>query len=65
MRICAIRGEPKKKKMPQQQLEKYPWDAMRAVEKANFDTLFGIFGDASWTSKNRLRKSMPFHLSSR
>ena len=29
-------------------------DAMRAIEKANPDTLFGIFGDASWTNKNRL-----------
>lgn len=29
-------------------------DAMRAIEKANPDTLTGIFGDASWTNKNRL-----------
>lgn len=29
-------------------------DAMRALEKANPDTLYGIFGDASWTNKNRL-----------
>ena len=29
-------------------------DAMRAIEKANPDTLYGIFGDASWTNKNRL-----------
>jgi len=29
-------------------------DAMRAIEKANPDTLFGIFGDASWTNKERL-----------
>ncbi|SDM11131.1 type I restriction enzyme M protein [Catalinimonas alkaloidigena] len=29
-------------------------DAMRAIEKANPDTLFGIFGDASWTNKDRL-----------
>jgi type I restriction enzyme M protein len=28
--------------------------AMRAIEKANTDTLEGIFGDASWTNKNRL-----------
>jgi type I restriction enzyme M protein len=28
--------------------------AMRAIEKANPDTLEGIFGDASWTNKNRL-----------
>jgi type I restriction enzyme M protein len=29
-------------------------DAMRAIEQANPDMLFGIFGDASWTNKNRL-----------
>ena len=29
-------------------------DAMRNIEKANPDTLYGIFGDASWTNKNRL-----------
>ncbi|MCB9230388.1 MAG: SAM-dependent DNA methyltransferase [Bacteroidia bacterium] len=29
-------------------------DAMRAIEKANPDTLYGIFGDASWTNKERL-----------
>lgn len=29
-------------------------EAMRAIEKANPDTLFGIFGDASWTNKDRL-----------
>lgn len=29
-------------------------DAMRAIEKANPDTLYGIFGDASWTNKDRL-----------
>lgn len=29
-------------------------NAMRAIEKANPDTLDGIFGDASWTNKNRL-----------
>jgi type I restriction enzyme M protein len=28
--------------------------AMRAIEKANPDTLHGIFGDASWTNKDRL-----------
>jgi len=27
---------------------------MRAIEKANPDTLYGIFGDASWTNKDRL-----------
>jgi len=29
-------------------------DAMRNIEKVNPDTLYGIFGDASWTNKNRL-----------
>ncbi len=29
-------------------------EAMRAIETANPDTLFGIFGDASWTNKDRL-----------
>jgi type I restriction enzyme M protein len=29
-------------------------NAMRSIEKANPETLFGIFGDASWTNKNRL-----------
>jgi type I restriction enzyme M protein len=29
-------------------------EAMREIEKANPDTLFGIFGDAQWTNKDRL-----------
>ena len=29
-------------------------NAMRAIEKSNPDTLYGIFGDASWTNKDRL-----------
>jgi len=29
-------------------------EAMRAIEKANPDRLYGIFGDASWTNKERL-----------
>jgi type I restriction enzyme M protein len=28
--------------------------AMREIEKANPDTLYGIFGDAAWTNKDRL-----------
>ncbi|TWU24886.1 putative type I restriction enzymeP M protein [Novipirellula galeiformis] len=28
--------------------------AMREIEKANPDTLYGIFGDAQWTNKDRL-----------
>lgn len=29
-------------------------ESMREIEKANPDTLYGIFGDASWTNKERL-----------
>ena len=29
-------------------------NAMREIEKTNPDTLYGIFGDASWTNKDRL-----------
>ena len=29
-------------------------EAIRAIEKANPETLYGIFGDASWTNKDRL-----------
>ena len=29
-------------------------ESMREIEKANPETLFGIFGDASWTNKDRL-----------
>lgn len=32
--------------------------AMRAIEKANQDKLYGIFGDAQWTNKDRLSDSM-------
>lgn len=32
--------------------------AMRTIETANPDKLFGIFGDAQWTNKNRLSDSM-------
>jgi type I restriction enzyme M protein len=32
--------------------------AMRAIETANPDKLFGIFGDAQWTNKERLSDSM-------
>lgn len=28
--------------------------AMRGIEKANPETLYGIFGDAAWTNKDRL-----------
>lgn len=31
---------------------------MHAIEKANPDTLEGIFGDASWTNKDRLSDPM-------
>ncbi len=33
-------------------------EAMRAIEQANPDTLYGIFGDASWTNKERLSDEM-------
>jgi type I restriction enzyme M protein len=33
-------------------------NAMRAIEQANPDTLYGIFGDASWTNKERLTDAM-------
>lgn len=32
--------------------------AMRAIEKANPDKLYGIFGDAQWTNKDRLSDVM-------
>lgn len=32
--------------------------AMRAIETANTDKLFGIFGDAQWTNKDRLSDAM-------
>ncbi len=32
--------------------------AMREIEKANPDKLYGIFGDASWTNKERLPDSL-------
>jgi type I restriction enzyme M protein len=33
-------------------------DALRAIEKTNPDTLFGVFGDAQWTNKDRLPDQM-------
>lgn len=33
-------------------------NALRAIEKANPDTLFGVFGDAQWTNKDRLPDHM-------
>ena len=32
--------------------------AMRCIEKANPETLYGIFGDAQWTNKERLSDSL-------
>jgi len=32
--------------------------AMRGIEKANPDTLYGIFGDVQWTNKDRLSDSL-------
>lgn len=37
-------------------------NAMRAIEKANPDTLYGIFGDASWTNKDRLSDEILINL---
>ncbi|MCB0524124.1 MAG: SAM-dependent DNA methyltransferase [Lewinellaceae bacterium] len=37
-------------------------EAMRAIEKANPDTLYGIFGDASWTNKERLSDAILINL---
>lgn len=37
-------------------------EAMRAIEKANLDTLYGIFGDASWTNKDRLSDAILINL---
>lgn len=37
-------------------------NAMREIEKANPDTLYGIFGDASWTNKDRLRDATLINL---
>lgn len=33
-------------------------DAMRGIETANPDTLYGIFGDAQWSNKDRLPDSL-------
>ena len=33
-------------------------DALREIEKANPDTLYGVFGDAQWTNKDRLPDRM-------
>ena len=37
-------------------------NAMREIEKANPDTLYGIFGDASWTNKERLSDEILINL---
>jgi len=37
-------------------------NAMREIEKANPDTLYGIFGDASWTNKDRLSDEILINL---
>ncbi|SOE23136.1 type I restriction enzyme M protein [Spirosomataceae bacterium TFI 002] len=37
-------------------------NAMRAIEKENPDTLYGIFGDASWTNKDRLSDEILINL---
>src|SRR5690554_630421 len=37
-------------------------NAMRSIEKANPETLYGIFGDASWTNKDRLSDEILINL---
>ena len=37
-------------------------EAMRTIEQANPDTLYGIFGDASWTNKDRLSDAILINL---
>jgi type I restriction enzyme M protein len=37
-------------------------DAVRTIEKANPDNLYGIFGDASWTNKDRLSDEILINL---
>lgn len=37
-------------------------NAMRTIEKANPNTLYGIFGDASWTNKERLSDEILINL---
>lgn len=31
---------------------------MRGIEKVNTETLYGIFGDAAWTNKERLTDAL-------
>lgn len=31
---------------------------MRGIEKSNPDTLYGVFGDAQWTNKDRLSDAL-------
>ena len=33
-------------------------DALRTIETANPDTLYGVFGDAQWTNKDRLADAL-------
>lgn len=33
--------------------------ALREIEKANPDTLYGVFGDAQWTNRERLSEGLP------
>lgn len=35
---------------------------MREIEKANPETLFGIFGDANWSNKERLSDEILINL---
>jgi hypothetical protein len=49
------------------QLESHLWEAatiLRGIEKANPETLYGIFGDAAWTNKERLPDALAAWLAS-
>ena len=37
-------------------------DALRAIEKTNPDSLYGVFGDAQWTNKERLSDELLINL---
>lgn len=45
-----------------QNVEKSLQNAFREIEKANPDLLYGIFGDASWTNKEKLPDSLLINL---
>ena len=47
--------------IPLANLESHLWEAaniLRGIEKVNPETLYGIFGDAQWTNKERLSDAL-------